>query len=104
MQIFSEYRLTVFRVLDRLQDVRMPELIHVLAQKNVFRVVGIFREHGEIGPVPAFDALRVLARPAFPQLGVHRPDLHGFKIKSVYCGDHLFNGSIRQVRFHCSLC
>ena len=66
MQILSEYLLTVFGVLDRLQDMRMPELIHVLAQENVFRVVRIFREHGEIGPVPALDALCILARPAFP--------------------------------------
>jgi len=52
MQILSEYCLTVFGVLDRLEDVRMPELIHVFASKNVFRVVRIFRQHGEIGPVP----------------------------------------------------
>ena len=101
MEILPEYGLAVFRVLDRLQDMRMPELIYVLAQKNVFRVVRIFREHGEIGLVPAFDALCVFARPAFPQLGVHRPDLHGFEIKRVYRGDHLLNWSVRQCRLHC---
>src|SRR6266702_4712007 len=30
MQVLPEYRLTVLSVLDRLQDMRMPELIHIL--------------------------------------------------------------------------
>ncbi len=84
MQILPEYRLTVLGVLDRLQDVRVPELIDVLAEKNVFGVILIFRQHGEIGPIPLFDTLRVLARPTLPQLGVHQSDLYGFEIKGAY--------------------
>src|SRR5712691_7959544 len=57
MQILSEYRLAVFRVLERLQYMGVPELVHILAQENVFGMVLILRQHGEVGPVPLFDSL-----------------------------------------------
>src|SRR5258708_3437888 len=61
MQVVAEHFLAVLGVLDGLQDVRMPELVHVLAQEDVFGVLGVFRQHGQIGLVREFDAVGVFA-------------------------------------------
>ena len=82
----------------------MPELIYILAYHDVFHVFRVFHQHGEIIPIRALDVLGVLARPAFSELGIHDPELDGLKIERAYRGHHLFNGSVRQFRFHCFLC
>jgi hypothetical protein len=100
VQILSEYHLTVFGVLDRLQDVRMPKLIHILAEKDVFGVVLVLHEHGQIVLVCLLDAFGVLATPAFSQFGVHHSELDGLEIEGLYRSNNLFNGVVRQFRMH----
>ncbi len=100
MQVVAEHFLAVLGVLDGLQDVRMPELVHVLAQEDVFGVVGVFRQHGQIGLVRNFDAVGVFARPAFSPHGVHHSDFDGFKIKRLYCGSDLPYWSCGQLCLH----
>jgi hypothetical protein len=103
VQVAAKYSLAVFRIFHRVQDMGMPEFIHLFAYDDVFQVFRMFHQHGQIVPVRALDALGVLARPAFSQFGIHHPELDRLKIESVYRGDHFFNGSVRQFRLHCFL-
>ncbi len=91
MQIRTEHSLAVFGVFHRVQNMRMPEFIHIRAHDDIFRISRVFHEHSQIVPVSALDALGVLASPSFSKLGIHDPELDRLEIKSLYRAERSFS-------------
>jgi len=102
VQETTEYFIAVFGVFERVQDMPVPKFIHVLAWGQGY--LGVSYQQSQETPVRQFHAVNILARPALAFLGIHQLELDRIEIESLYRSDHSFNGSVRQLHFHCSLC
>jgi hypothetical protein len=100
MQVRAEYLFAILGVLHRVEDVRMPELIHVPAHDDVLGVLRVFHQHRQVGPVGLLDSLGILAGPAFPRLLIHDSESDRVEVKCLYRRDSLVNASVFGSRVH----
>jgi len=97
VQEVAEHVLAVLRVFLRVEDVAVPELVHVLGRRDGF--LGELDQHGEEPLIGELHAVDVLARPTLTFFGIHQLELDRVEVERPDRCDDFIHGFVS----HCGL-
>src|SRR6266705_1690748 len=98
MQEVAEHILAVLGVLHGVEDMAVPELVHVLARRD--RFFGVLDGQRQKTPVRDLHLIDVFAGPALALFGVHQLEFDRFEVEGLNRRNDFFDGLAFRLHLH----